>query len=73
MPWRSAAKLAVSQSSDKYEQKADRMADAVMHREQQGSAGGIVADAVDPSTDAGGRGRNDATSFEEFGSKTINP
>ena len=39
-------KLSVSQPGDQYEQEADRVANAVMHREQQGSAGSSETNSI---------------------------
>jgi hypothetical protein len=39
-------KLSVSQPGDQYEQEADRVASAVMHREQQGSAGSSQTQSI---------------------------
>lgn len=39
-------KLTVSQPGDQYEQEADRVANAVMHQEQQGSAGSSQAQSI---------------------------
>lgn len=39
-------KLSVSQPGDLFEQEADRVANAVMHREQQGSAGSSQAQSI---------------------------
>jgi hypothetical protein len=39
-------KLSVSQPGDQYEQEADRIANAVMHQEQQGSAGSSQAQSI---------------------------
>jgi hypothetical protein len=39
-------KLTVSQPGDQYEQEADRVANAVMHREQQGSDGSSQAQSI---------------------------
>src|SRR5262249_4585459 len=39
-------KLSVSQPGDQYEQEADRVASAVMHREQQSSAGSSETSSI---------------------------
>ena len=39
-------KLSASQSGDEYEQEADRVVDAAMHREQQGSAGSSETNSI---------------------------
>src|SRR5207344_148493 len=39
-------KLSVSQPGDQYEQEADRVADAVMHQERQGSTGSSETNSI---------------------------